>query len=268
VQASLEVIIQNSPPIIASYYPLVNPAIAEGEMQEFNVTKYDVDADSLIVEWYVNETKVVENHDSYIYIADFDSAGVYNVTVVVSDGTDQTKHEWLLVVANVEHDVAITKVSLSKTIFGQGYSMKINVTLDNQGTVYEVFTVTVYANETIIQSREIILANASSINIVFIWNSTNFSKGRYNISVVASAVYGEIDMEDNAFVDGWIIVTIPGDVDGNFRVNIYDAVKIGSIYAVLAGDPRFNPNSDIDDDGVISILDLVICTRHYGETYP
>jgi len=237
-------------------------------MQEFNITKSDVDADLLIVEWYVNETKVTEDCDSYVYVADFDSAGVYNVTVVVSDGTDQTRHEWLLTVANVEHDVAVTSVSISKTILGQGYSMEINVTVENQGNMNETFTVTVYANETTIQTIEVILANESSINVVFLWNSTNFTKGKYSISVAAGVVYGEVDTEDNVRVGGWVTVTIPGDVDGNFRVNIYDAVKIGSIYAVVEGDPRFNSNSDIDGDGVASSLDLVICTKHYGETYP
>lgn len=268
VQTSSEVTIQNSPPVIVSYYPLVNPVIAEGEMLEFNITKYDVDDDLLMVEWYINETRVIEDCDSYIYVANFDSAAIYNVTVVVFDGTDRTTHEWLLTVINVEHDIAVTSVSLSKTILGQGYSMKINVTIENQGTVNETFVLVIYANATIIHAREITLANKSSFNIVFTWDSTSFLKGKYNMSVVVDVVYGEIETEDNVFVCGWMTVTIPGDVDGNFRVNIYDAVKIGSIYAVLASDSRFNPNSDIDGDGVISILDLVICTRHYGEVYP
>jgi hypothetical protein len=30
------------------------------------------------------------------------------------------------------------------------------------------------------------------------------------------------------------------------------------------GNPRFEPDCDIDDDGNIDIFDLVICISHYG----
>jgi len=65
-----------------------------------------------------------------------------------------------------------------------------------------------------------------------------------------------------------VCVTIPGDVDGDFNVDILDVVKIIGIYVSKHGDPQFNPNSDIDNDGVIIILDVVVCTSHYAQKYP
>ncbi len=48
------------------------------------------------------------------------------------------------------HDVAVTNVTPSKTVVGQGYSMKINVTVENQGDLPETFNVTTYyGNDTI-----------------------------------------------------------------------------------------------------------------------
>jgi len=69
-------------------------------------------------------------------------------------------------------------------------------------------------------------------------------------------------------IDGWVFVTIQGDVDGDFDVDIYDVVKITGIYGCKCGDPRFKSNSDLDDDGEIKIYDVVMCTSHYGQKYP
>ena len=63
-------------------------------------------------------------------------------------------------------------------------------------------------------------------------------------------------------------ITIPGDIDGDYDVDILDVIKITAIYASEIGDPEFNPNSDLDNDGVITILDVILCTTHYGEKYP
>jgi len=49
--------------------------------------------------------------------------------------------------------------------------------------------------------------------------------------------------------------------------HIYDVVKITGIYGSKCGDPQFNPNSDLDDDGEIKIYDVVMCTSHYGQSW-
>ena len=64
------------------------------------------------------------------------------------------------------------------------------------------------------------------------------------------------------------MITIPGDINGDYHVNILDIVKIAAIYASKMGDPEFNPNSDLDNDGVITILDVVLCAIHYGDADP
>jgi len=45
---------------------------------------------------------------------------------------------------------------------------------------------------------------------------------------VASVVLGEIDMADNIFVDGWVLVTIVDDVSGDGTVDIYDLILVVS----------------------------------------
>jgi hypothetical protein len=62
----------------------------------------------------------------------------------------------------------------------------------------------------------------------------------------------------------YVYVRIPGDVDGDFAVTIFDLVRITAIYNVGKDDPRFNMDADLDGNGEINIFDVVICTSHYG----
>lgn len=273
------IIISNGPPAINSYYPLTNPTIAEGESQEFNITKSDIDLDQLTVEWYINGTKMFEASDSYIYAANFESAGAYNVTVVVSDGDNQTKHEWLLIITDVERDVAVINIFLSKTVVGQSYSLEINVTVENQGVYHEVFNVTVYANTTMIKIKEIILANGTSTVITFLWNTTGFAKGNYTISAYVTALPGEIDTADNNSTDGWIVVAMVGDITGpegypDGKCDIRDIATVAMLYGIDYPDPRYNANCDLTGptpglaDGKIDIWDIGILAKNFGEIDP
>jgi hypothetical protein len=65
----------------------------------------------------------------------------------------------------------------------------------------------------------------------------------------------------------YVYVRIPGDVDGDFAVTIFDLVKITVIYKVREGDPRYSIDADLDGNGEINIFDVVICTGHYGMHY-
>jgi len=172
------------------------------------------------------------------------------------------------------HDVAVSKIVLQKTVVGQGYLCKINVTLTNQGDFTESFNVALYGNATLIGTFSInSLAEKTSTVVTFIWNTTGFAKGNYTISACASVVPDEIYIADNTRIDNIITVTIPGDVDGDFvdgqyyDVFLYDAVKLLAKYGVREDDPNFNPNYDIDNDGRIFLYDAVILLSHYGQRY-
>jgi len=168
------------------------------------------------------------------------------------------------------HDIAVTGVLTSKTVIAERApcSLNITVTVENQGTRVDTFNVTTYANATTIETKEITLPSENSTTLIYMWNTTGWAKGNYTISAYATPVFGEIEVSDNTFIDGWVVVTIQGDVDGDFDVDIYDVVKITGIYTSERGDPQFNPNSDLDCNGKIQIYDVVMCTSHYGQKYP
>jgi hypothetical protein len=106
------------------------------------------------------------------------------------------------------HDVAVTSILPSRTIVGQGYSTKINVTVANQGDYTETFNVTLYANTTF-ALQTITLESGASTTITFTWNTTGFAEGNYTISAYAIPVPGEVDTADNLYVDGTVQIVPP-----------------------------------------------------------
>jgi hypothetical protein len=203
----------------------------------------------------------------------YDDGGPLRLAIVGPEGLATNSTYWVKWVVRLQilryDDVAVTAVTPSKTIFFKTYTCTINATVENLGGYKEAFNVTLYANTTVIGTiTNVVLANKTSRTLTFSWNTTSCAYGKYTMSAKATTVSYEINTANNTHGGGILTVTILGDVDGNFIVNILDVVKITGIYGVKRGEPSFNSNSDLDDNGVINILDLVKCTGHYGDKYP
>ena len=168
----------------------------------------------------------------------------------------------------IGHDIAVTHVIPLKTIIGQGCTANINVIIVNQGAFTETFNVTLYANTTLIETKEITLNSNASIIITFTWNTTGFVKGNYTAWAYAWPVQGETETEDNTFTDGVVYVGIPGDINGDGIVDIYDALLLAGAYGATSGQPNWNPNIDINGDGIVDIYDAIILAGNYGEADP
>ncbi|MGA2309768.1 MAG: CARDB domain-containing protein [Candidatus Bathyarchaeia archaeon] len=168
----------------------------------------------------------------------------------------------------VSHDVAVTDVTLLKTVIGEGYPMIINVTAANLGSVSEDFLLTVYANASVMDSQTISLASGNSTTVAFVRNTTGFAKGNYTIKAVAEAIPGEANTTDNTYTAGSVTVTIPGDLDGNEKVELVDLIRLVLSFQSQAGQPKWNPNADIDGNGIVDQSDANILAQHYGQHYP
>jgi hypothetical protein len=174
---------------------------------------------------------------------------------------------WLVKVAAHAHDLAVTNTVLSKTVVGQGFTLNVNVTVENQGYNSEIFNLTTYANATPIQTFNITnLLPGSSTTITFNWNTSGFAKGNYTISAYASPVDGETDTGNNLFTDGFVKIGIPGDINGDTVVDSTDLGILGSAWGSFRGDLNYVPEADINDDGVVDSTDLGIMGAHWGET--
>jgi hypothetical protein len=150
-------------------------------------------------------------------------------------------------------------VRTSKTVVGQGYNLSVNVMILNAGEVDETFNVTVLSNVTVIGTEaNFDVSNGTLATLNFTWNTAGLELGNYTISALAGSVSAT----------GPIAVTIPGDIDGNFRVQLQDLVLLAQTYGSKSSDANWNPNADIDGNNVVGLSDLVALAQHYGQHYP
>ena len=78
----------------------------------------------------------------------------------------------------------------------------------------------------------------------------------------------EYNASDNErYTVGDVFVTIPGDLDVDKDVDIFDIVSISTAYMTTIGEPTYQPNSDVDDNGIINIFDVVIAATRYGQSW-
>jgi len=168
------------------------------------------------------------------------------------------------------HDVAITDLIPSKTVVGQGLTVKMDVSILNKGNFTETFNVTVYANSTSITSQTITLTSGNSTTLMCTWNTSGFAYGNHTIKAVADTVPVETDTGDNNLTGGWVIVSLVGDITGpdgwpDGDVDIRDVSAVARLFGVSSPSPEYNPNFDINGDGDIDIKDVSTVARHFGE---
>jgi len=164
-------------------------------------------------------------------------------------------------------DIAVINVVPSKTVVGKGFTSSINVTVRNEGTQTETFYLTAHYNGISIDTQEVTLEGGNSAIVVFLWNTTNVVKGVYTIGATATPLPNEDDVLDNTYTDGHVMVTIPGDVDGDRAVDSDDLHLSAGAYGKSFGNPTFNPNADIDSDCEVDLNDLYILARNYGNKF-
>jgi hypothetical protein len=166
----------------------------------------------------------------------------------------------------LSHDLEMTNVTPLKSVVGEGFSMPLNLTVENSGNCTETVTVTIYANETVIASfTDILLTSKNNVNLSCVWDTTGIAKGNYRIKAVIDVVLGEIDTSDNVLIDGLIFVTFPGDVNANAEVDLFDAILLAGSFNSNRTSSNWNPDADINNDGIVDLYDAILLASHYGQ---
>jgi len=167
------------------------------------------------------------------------------------------------------HAVAPLGVRWSKNFIGQGFTTTVYVDAFNQGDYEETLNITVYANTTVIGSfTNLTLSARNSATIPIVGNTSTLVKGTYRIVAVVAPVPGENTTVDNTVVGGQVLVTIPGDINGDGTVDIYDAILLSGAFNSSPGSAKWNPNADINSDGTVDIYDAIILSGHFNQHYP
>ena len=74
--------------------------------------------------------------------------------------------------------------------------------------------------------------------------------------------WGEMRVYGNG---NWTII-LPGDVDHDAYVGIYDLTRVSKAYGSVIGDPKYDPDADLTGDGRVDVRDLAIVSKNYGRS--
>ncbi len=166
------------------------------------------------------------------------------------------------------HDPAILNLQPLDAIYDK-WVVKIPVTVKNEGTVNQTFSVKLYYNTTnLIQTQQVTnLGPGLSTTLNFTWNTTSIVRyAHYNLTATIPPVVNETDTSDNA--RSKLIHTMAlGDQNNNREIDIFDLTKITICYGATPTSPKWNIMSDLKPDSKIDIYDLTKLTAIFGKKY-
>jgi Dockerin type I domain len=165
-----------------------------------------------------------------------------------------------------EHVVQVTSLITAKSICGQGFPLILNVSLFNLSNTTAECYLTVFANDTVIVNQTQFSVSGHDLGIfTYAWNTSDFAFGNYTLTAYAEPVPGSI-CADSVPAVNWIVVTIMGDVNGDFQVDIFDALLIARSFCSTLDCALRNPNADINNDDVVDIYDAMLLASNYGKS--
>lgn len=112
-----------------------------------------------------------------------------------------------LITSREFHDVAVLNVYPSSYLVYVGDVLHISVVVKNLGNCTESFNVTVLTDSVVVMTSLVQnLGHGAERMIVFSWDTSHVPEGDYMLSALASYVPGEVDYENNRYVDGTVRV--------------------------------------------------------------
>lgn len=187
------------------------------------------------------------------------ASGVFPVNLTVTDDDGET---WWIIyyvtTANVTLYIEPCILAFNETLgqYETAGIFPINVTVTNNGIFTEIFNVTVFANNTAIQTQNVTVLATASESLEFPLVTSALQSGVYNLSVY---VAGSIE-----YCDYMVKVYPTGDVDRDNDVDLFDIVTISNCYGMKKSDIGYNPNCDLNCDGNVDIYDVVLTVMNYG----
>jgi hypothetical protein len=164
----------------------------------------------------------------------------------------------------------VTNTIADLQIAYQGWKVYVNVTVKNKGNATETFDVHFYYDSNLGGTTTVIgLAPDEERVMTITWNTSTAQPGHnYTITSVADPVPFEMNLADNNFTDGNIMIRLMGDVNGDGTVNMRDINQLVLVFRSYPGHPKWDPLNDLDRNGIIDMRDITLCILNFGKTIP
>jgi Dockerin type I domain len=163
------------------------------------------------------------------------------------------------------HVVEVTSLVPGKTICGQGFPLLLNVSLFDLNSTTATCYVTVFANDLVIVNHTEFSVPGQSFSVfTSAWNTSGFAFGNYTLIAFAEPVPGPI-CPDSIPAVNWTVITVIGDVNADFQVDIFDALTIARSFGSSKDGALRNPNADINNDHIVDIYDAMLMANNYGK---
>ena len=177
------------------------------------------------------------------------------------------------------HDVTITAATPSTQIeypgglasIGQSAIVSFTATILNRGDQSEIVTaaLTVYNSSSYNSvTKQNLAVPGGTVNLSFSMNTTNWKPAWYSVAAYVSPVPGETvpNQADNNVTFTRVTHVIPlGDIDQDGSVTIIDVAVFFYDFGFTPATPsRWDPHCDINNNGIIDIIDVSIAARAFG----
>ena len=130
--------------------------------------------------------------------ADSDLDGIGDTPYTISEDANRDQLPLVPPVSLTVHDVAITSLTAQPSSIRTGGTVTITVGYSNRGTVAESFDITIYYDQTQIETRPVTNLPASSQgSLIVLWNTSQVPADDYIIRAVASSVPDETNTANN-----------------------------------------------------------------------
>jgi len=166
-------------------------------------------------------------------------------------------------------DAAIVNVTKDLDSAYEGWKVKINVTIRNEGNLTENIDVLVhYGLDALVGILNFTgVEPDQEATLTIEWN-TKGVKPCTNYTIWAETVRlpYETDLSDNSFYDGGVKIKLPGDINGDGMVEGRDVAILSLAFGSYEGGPRWNPDADINRDGKVEGIDVALTAKNYGKS--